>query len=133
MEGFARTYADALATALYRGGTFVGPANLFLLPHLEDPGSDGTFNLSSITVRKPVDWDAPVEPGRVRLSYDLLWSPSQAATGLTLTYFSLWTATSGTNFYGSGHFVNAVTTSSTGLLIPKGTLAGQVPAAGDPP
>jgi hypothetical protein len=87
--------------------------------HTGDPGSAGTANAATETTRKQATWSA-ASGGTKTTSADLSWTA--VAGSEDYTHFSMWTASSGGSFGGSGTVTaNAVTSGDT-FTIPAGEL-----------
>jgi hypothetical protein len=67
--------------------------------HTGEPGSAGTANVSSVTTRESISWNAP-SGGSVTSSNTQTWS-SWAGSADTLSYVSIWSASSSGTFYDS--------------------------------
>lgn len=87
--------------------------------HTGDPGGAGTSNAAVETTRKQVTWAAASAASKAS-SADLVWTG--VAGSEDYTHFSLWTASTGGTFGGSGLVTaNAVTAADT-FTIPSGSL-----------
>ncbi len=97
--GIQSAVANSMLNAAFRATAYTGPATIFVKLHLGDPGAAGTANPAVNTTRQAVTF-AAASGGAVASNADVQWT-SVAATE-TYTHFSLWTASSGGTFVGSG-------------------------------
>ncbi|MFI9154493.1 hypothetical protein [Streptomyces sp. NPDC053367] len=87
--------------------------------HTGDPGAAGTSNAATETTRKQATW-ASASGGAKTTSADLSWTSVSGSEDYT--HFSMWTASTGGSFGGSGTVTaNAVTSGDT-FTIPAGEL-----------
>lgn len=87
--------------------------------HTGDPGAAGTSNAATETTRKQATWSSATN-GAKTTSADLVWT--NVAADEDYTHFSMWTASTGGTFGGSGTITaNAVTNGDT-FTIPAGEL-----------
>lgn len=94
--------------------------------HVGDPGGAGASNAATETTRKQATFAAAASAA-ITTSADLTW-PSVAGSE-DYTHVSLWTASSGGSFGGSGTITaNAVTAGDT-FVIPAGSLDITLPVA----
>ena len=94
--------------------------------HVGDPGAAGTSNAAAETTRKQATW-ASASAASKTTTADLVWT--NVAGTEDYTHFSLWTASSGGTFGGSGTITaNAVTTADT-FTIPTANLTLTLPVA----
>jgi hypothetical protein len=94
--------------------------------HTGDPGAAGTSNAATETTRKQATWASAASAAKTT-SADLVWTG--VAGSEDYTHFSLWTASSGGSFGGSGTVTaNAVTAGDT-FTIPAGELDLSLPVA----
>lgn len=94
--------------------------------HVGDPGAAGTSNPATETTRQQVSL-AAASGGAVTSDTDLDWT-GMAATE-DPTHFSLWSASTGGTFRGSGTVTTAGYTSGGDWTIPAGDLDISLPVA----
>lgn len=94
--------------------------------HVGDPGSAGTSNAAVETTRKQATWGSASAAAKTTTA-DLTWTNVSGTEDYT--HFSLWSASTGGNFGGSGTITaNAVTAGDT-FTIPTGDLDLTLPVA----
>ncbi|MGQ5576764.1 phage tail fiber protein [Streptomyces sp. ECR3.8] len=94
--------------------------------HVGDPGAAGTANAAVETTRKQATW-ASASGAAKTTTADLVWTG--VAGSEDYTHFSMWTASTGGTFGGSGTITaNAVTAGDT-FTIPAGDLDLSLPVA----
>ncbi|MEU8756216.1 hypothetical protein AB0C88_37590 [Streptomyces chartreusis] len=94
--------------------------------HVGDPGASGTGNAATETTRKQATW-ASASGAAKSTSADLAWT--NVAGTEDYTHVSMWTASTGGTFGGSGTVTaNAVTTADS-FTIPAGELDMTLPVA----
>lgn len=96
--GLATAHAHGILN-LYRGTTYTAPTNVFVKVHTGDPGSAGTSNASAETTRKTLTFAAPSAGSSAATA--VTWT-AWAAGSETISYFSLWDASTAGNFLQSG-------------------------------
>lgn len=105
-----------------RGTTFTGAAGAFVQLHTSagDPGSAGTSNVSSVTTRPSVTWNA-ASGGSMTLSNTPSWATWAGTNGEVVRYITLWSASSAGTFYFSAQ-LSADKTVNTGDTLNLTTL-----------
>ena len=94
--------------------------------HVGDPGASGTANAATETTRKQATWSAASAAAKTT-SADLVWTG--VAGTEDYTHVSMWTASTGGSFGGSGTVTaNAVTTADS-FTLPAGELDMTLPVA----
>lgn len=94
--------------------------------HVGDPGAAGTANPAVETTRKQATWGAASAAAKTTTA-DLVWTG--VAGTEDYTHFSMWTASTGGSFGGSGAVTaNAVTTPDS-FTIPTANLTLTLPVA----
>lgn len=94
--------------------------------HVGDPGGAGTANAATETTRKQPTWSAASGAAKTTTA-DVVWT--NVAGTEDYTHFSMWSASSGGNFGGSGTVTaNAVVAADT-FTIPTGDLDLSLPVA----
>lgn len=94
--------------------------------HVGDPGAAGTASPAAETTRKQATWAASTGAATTTTA-DLVWTG--VAGSEDYTHFSMWTASTGGTFGGSGTITaNAVTAGDT-FTIPAGDLDLSLPVA----
>lgn len=84
-----------------RGGTaFSQPAGIYMQLHLGDPGEDCTANPATVTTRQAVAFATAASLGSIPNTATVTFSAYSTAE--TVTYFSLWDASTAGNPLGSG-------------------------------
>ena len=89
----ANKWLDMLA-----GTAFSAPAAFWVQLHTGDPGASGTANLSAVTTRKQVTWNAAAGGSKSQTSAPSAWSMT---TTETIAFVSFWDASSSGNFLDS--------------------------------
>lgn len=87
--------------------------------HVGDPGAAGTSNPATETTRKQATWGA-ASGGAITTTVDLFWTA--VAGSEDYTHFSLWTASSGGTFGGSGTVTAAAVTAGNTFQVSAGDL-----------
>ncbi|MFH9073445.1 phage tail fiber protein [Streptomyces alboflavus] len=96
-----------------------GTAYPWVQLHVGDPGAAGTANAATETTRKQATW-ASASAAAKTTSADLVWT---AVAGTEdYTHFSLWSASSGGNFGGSGTVTANAVTAADSFTISAGDL-----------
>ncbi|HEY9334232.1 MAG TPA: hypothetical protein VIQ79_07425 [Kribbella sp.] len=94
--------------------------------HVGDPGAAGTANAATETTRKQATWASAANAAKTT-SADLVWT--NVAGSEDYTHVSMWTASTGGSFGGSGTVTaNAVVTADS-ITIPAGELDMTLPVA----
>lgn len=81
-----------------RGTTFTGAAGQFVQIHTGDPGASGTANVSSVTTRPSLTWNAP-SASAITNSNSPQWTSWAGTNGEVVTDISIWSANSAGTFY----------------------------------
>lgn len=121
--GLASAFSNSILDAI---GNNTDPANLpiasvFVKLHVGDPGAAGTANPATNTTRKSVSFGA-ASGGVMSNDADIAWTAGEVTGSEDYTHWSLWTASSGGTFIGSGPITaNAVVAGDT-FTIPTGDL-----------
>ena len=90
-DGIATAMVDSMLTTLT-----TSPACTYVQLHTGDPGSAGTTDVSSVTTRQAVTWNAP-SAGSVSASNEPEWTSWAGVNGEVDTDISFWTqSTTGT-------------------------------------
>lgn len=109
--GFSSAQAQDMLNAFANATAYTGASNLWAKLHLGDPGAAGTANPATETTRHEVTF-AAASGGTVANDAAVTWT--NIAGSEDATYFSLWTASSGGTFLGSGTITaNAYTAGDT--------------------
>lgn len=92
--------------SVYRGTSFTAPSAVYVQLHnnVGDPGVNGTSNVSAVTTRNAVTWNAPAS-GSMTLA---TLSSFSMTTSETIAYISLWDASSAGNFLQSCALTSSV-------------------------
>lgn len=98
--------ADGLSTAnlanpwlgVLAGTSFGSVASTYAQLHTGTPGPAGTANVSSVTTREQVTWNAP-SGGAMTESNTPTWSSWAGSNGEVVTDISIWSAASSGTFY----------------------------------
>lgn len=98
--------ADGLSTAnlanpwlgVLAGTSFGSVASTYVQLHTGSPGANGTSNVSSVTTREQVTWNAP-SAGAMTESNTPTWSNWAGTNGEVVTDISIWSAASSGTFY----------------------------------
>jgi hypothetical protein len=80
------------------GTTFTAPANTYVGLHTGDPGASGTANVSSVTTRPVLAWNAAAS-GSKTISNTPSWTSWAGTSPETVTDVSVWSASSAGTFY----------------------------------
>ncbi len=110
----ATSTLDAVGNA-----TAFSVATPYIQLHTASPGSAGTTSVATNTTRKLVSFGA-ASAGSIANDSDITWT-SVAATE-TYTHWTLWTASSGGTFVGSGTITGGAVTSGSTFTIASGSL-----------
>jgi hypothetical protein len=98
--GLASGVANGFMDALFRAVNYTAPTACWVKLHTADPGSAGTTAAASETTRKQFVSSSAAASGSVSNTTAMLWT---AVAGTeTYSHYSLWTASSGGTFLGSG-------------------------------
>ncbi len=81
-----------------RGTTFTGAVGQFVQLHTGDPGASGTANVSSVTTRPSLTWNAP-SANAITNSTSPQWTSWAGTNGEVVTDISIWSASSAGTFY----------------------------------
>src|SRR5690349_11113111 len=94
--GLSATNMAAKILNVYRATNWTAPTTIYLQLHTSagDPGAAGTANVSAVTTRNAVTWNAP-SSGSMTLTS--VGSFSMTASE-TIRYISLWDASTAGNF-----------------------------------
>jgi hypothetical protein len=103
------TVGKAAATAnsylnVFRNTAYSAIAQVFVQLHVGDPGAAGTANVSALTTRNEVTWNAPAGGS---MTLNTLASFSMTASE-TISHVSLWTAAAAGTFLQSAALTAAV-------------------------
>jgi hypothetical protein len=124
-EGISSYAATATLNAICNNTSFA-VATPYLKLHIGAPGAAGTANPATETTRKLVSFGAG-SSGAISNDADIVWT--NIAGGEDATHWSLWDASTGGNFLGSGTIsANAYTAGDT-YTIPTGDLDITMPIA----
>jgi hypothetical protein len=116
-------YANSLLNALLRATSFTGPAQLWLQLHTASPGAAGTTAVTNAGRRIAVDFNAAAGGIAVNTA-DV--SFLNVANGFTATFYSLWTASAGGTFVGSGVMIAGPVSTGQDFTIPAGQLVASI-------
>lgn len=99
---------------VYQNTAFTGIANVYMQLHTNagDPGASGTANVSAVTTRNAITWNAPSGGSMTLLSV----SGYSMTTSETISYVSFWTASS------AGTFLQSAALTSPQAVINGSTL-----------
>lgn len=128
-EGPSTYLIDAWMNALGNATSF-SVTTVYVKLHVGAPGSAGTSNASTETTRKACSFaaSATVTGGRGLASdADITWTGISG--GQDSTHFSLWDASSGGNFLGSGTITAAAYAANDTYTCPSGSLILAMTAA----
>lgn len=118
--GFAAASANAMLDAYMRGDAYAGNAAVYVKLHVGDPGAAGAGNPAGNTTRQQATFGSVASGGVISNTAQIQWTG--VSTAEDYTHLSLWTASSGGTFLGSGVMTaNAVAVSDT-FTIPTGDL-----------
>jgi hypothetical protein len=113
--GMSEFTADSILNAVFNATSF-SVTNVWVKLHIGDPGAAGTTNAATETTRQQVSMGAPGAPsgGIVTIANDAAITWTSIAGSQDATHFSLWDASTGGNFLGSGTITaNAYTAGDT--------------------
>lgn len=121
--GLASAFSNSILDGI---GNNTDPSNLpvatpFLKLHTGDPGSAGTSNAAGNTTRKSVSFGA-ASGGVMSNDAAISWTTGEVTTSEDYTHWSLWTASSGGTFIGSGTLTANAVTAGDEFTIPTGEL-----------
>jgi len=95
--------------------TFTGIATTFVQLHTGSPGANGTANVSSVTTRPSVTWNA-ASSGSISESNTPTWSSWAGTNGEVVTDISVWSASSSGTFYFSAALSSSKTVNTGDTL-----------------
>jgi hypothetical protein len=118
--GPSAALANAWLDALGNNTAGILPiATPYVKLHVGDPGSAGTANAATETTRKLASF-AAASGGSMASDADISWTSISGSEDAT--HFSLWTASSGGTFLGSGTITAAAYTAGGTYTCPSGSL-----------
>ena len=101
MTGISSYAANKVFDAILNNQSFAVTV-CYVQLHIGDPGAAGTSNQATDTTRKAVPGASPAG-GEITTDSVITWAPIAAPPGgEDATHFSLWDASTGGNFIGSG-------------------------------
>ncbi len=121
--GIQATVANSMLNAAFRATAYTGPATIFVKLHLGDPGAAGTANPAANTTRQAVTF-AAASAGSVVSNADVTWL--SVPNTETYTHFSLWTASSGGTFVGSGTVASGGVTVGQDFTLASGNVSASL-------
>ena len=121
------TLADDLLNLAFKGTTYAGNSTVYAQLHTGAPGSAGTANIATETTREALTLGTAFSAGSAVTTADLTWT-SVAATEI-YTDITIWTASSGGTFLGSGTITGGSVSSGNNFTIPSGDLTISLPVA----
>jgi hypothetical protein len=98
--GFAAATANAILDALCRSVAWSEPAEVWIKPHVGDPGAAGTSNAAAETTRKQATFGSAASGGAIANTVALTWTGVSGSEDWT--HFSAWDASTSGNFLFSG-------------------------------
>ena len=116
--GISSFSANALFDAIGNNTSFA-VATCYIKLHVGDPGAAGAGNPATETTRKAVSFGAAAS-GAIASDAAVTWT--NVAGTEDYTHFSLWDASSGGNFLGSGTITAAAVTAGDTFTIASGDL-----------
>jgi hypothetical protein len=116
--GISSFAANALFDAIGNNTSFA-VATCYIKLHVGDPGAAGAGNAATETTRKAVSFGAAAS-GAIASDAAVTWT--NVAGTEDYTHFSLWDASSGGNFLGSGTITAAAVTAGDTFTIASGDL-----------
>lgn len=123
--GMSTATCNSILDAVFNA-TAYSVATPYIQLHVGDPGAAGTSNVATETTRKAVSM-AAASGGAITSDAAITWTG--VAGTEDFTHWTLWTASSGGTFIGSGTMTaNAVTAGDT-FTIPTGDLDVSLTAA----
>lgn len=110
--GLAPAVANGFLNALCRATNYTAPTGIFVKLHVGDPGAAGATSPATETTRKAVTFGTAASGGSIANTVAVTW------TGIAGTqdasHYSLWDASTGGSFLGSGLITaNAYTVGDT--------------------
>lgn len=120
---FSNYLENKLLDHTFLGTAFTQPAEVWVKLHTGDPGEDGTANAASETTRKEVTSFNASSGGSITSAAAVSWTNYPATE--TISYVSLWDASTSGNCLGSGSVsptVDMVGPGSNTLTIPSGSI-----------
>jgi len=128
-EGLSVDTANALLSAIFQQTSYA-VTGLWVQLHTDAPGSDGTSNVAANDTRMDATACFGSAPAGGSIANDVEIGPwFSAPASETYTHASLWTASSGGTFVGSGTITSAAVTTGDDFPIPIGDLAASFPVA----
>jgi hypothetical protein len=110
--------AAAVLNAHVRGTSYGGNTSVFAKLHLGDPGAAGATNAAVETTRQQVTFGNAATTGAIANTAAVEWT--SVSTTETYTHYSLWTASTGGTFLGSGTITGGAVTAGNNFSIPIG-------------
>ena len=105
---------NKMLDALAGRSSYTASAAVYVKLHLGDPGAAGTSNAAAETTRQAVTFGSGAATGSIANTAQVQWT-ALAATE-TISWVSLWTASSGGTFLGSDDLAAAQNVNSGGTL-----------------
>lgn len=116
--GMSTTTANNFLNALFNATSY-SVTDVYIQLHIGDPGGAGTSNQATETTRKIVSMGT-ASSGAITNDAQIQWT--SIAGSQDATHFSLWTASSGGTFLGSGTITANAYTAGDTYTIPIGDL-----------
>jgi hypothetical protein len=118
--GFAAAAANKMLDAITGRATYTAETAVYAQLHIGDPGAAGTANTATETTRKAVTFGSAASGGAISNTAAITWTSISGSQDAT--HVSLWTASSGGTFLGSGTITANSYTAGDTFEIPIGDL-----------
>ena len=116
--GFAPATANAILDALCRSVAWTEPAELWVKPHIGDPGAAGTANAATETTRKQATFGTAASGGSIANTVAVTWT--NVAASEDYTHVSVWDASTAGTFLFSGTVTADAVTATGGFTVDVG-------------
>lgn len=125
-EGIASGLAATVLDYIFNAGTPSAISEVWVKLHVGAPGSAGTSNAATETTRKQLSCSA-ASGGVITSDAALTWTSISGSEDPT--HFSLWTASTGGTFLGSGTITSNAYVAGNTFTIPTGDFDLTIPTA----
>jgi len=107
--GWNPVFVNTVLDSIFSAGSWTPPAASYIQLHTDDPGADGTANVSSYATRTPVTWDSAASGSKSITTAVTITSAWADTSPETITYVSYWDSSSGGTFIVSDELTAAQT------------------------
>lgn len=120
MGNFDDAVLNEMLDCFARAQTWDLNTQIFVKLHTGSPGGDGTGNAAVETNRKQATFATPASAGAISNTTAIEWT--NVSTNETITYVSLWTASTAGTFLGHDQITSAALNTGDTFRIPVGDL-----------